>query len=63
MSLGKKLQALLKAKNMEQLDLAKKLDVAPSSVSDWCRDKTAPRHSKLKAIAQALDVDVAELVA
>ena len=62
-SLGKKLQSLLKAHEMEQLDLAKRLGVAPSSVSDWVNGKTFPRHSRLKGIARVFKVDVSELLA
>jgi transcriptional regulator with XRE-family HTH domain len=48
---------------MEQQDLAKKLGVAPSSVSDWCNGKTYPRHRRLEAIADALGTTVRKLVA
>lgn len=63
MSLGQNIQALLEKRNLEQKDLARKLGVAQSSVSDWVTGKTFPRHGRLKAIAKALKVEVAELLA
>lgn len=63
MSLGKRIQELLEVNEMEQRELAKKLHVGASSVSDWVNGKTFPRHKRLKAIAKIFNVDVAELVA
>lgn len=60
-SLGEKIAALLKGRGMEQQDLAKKLGVAPSSVSDWVQGKTHPRRKRLPDIADALGVPVDEL--
>lgn len=62
-SLGQKIEALLKERNMEQRHLAKKLGVAPSSVSEWVNGKTFPRHKRLAKIAAVLKVPLAELVA
>lgn len=62
-SLGENIQRLLERKGLEQKQLAKKLEVAPSSVSDWVTGKTYPRHNKLEAIAKALGTTVAKLVA
>jgi transcriptional regulator with XRE-family HTH domain len=62
-SLGEKIRKLLKANGLEQQDLAKKLRVAPNSVSDWVQGKTYPRHKRLPALAKALKTTVAELVA
>jgi transcriptional regulator with XRE-family HTH domain len=62
-SLGKNLRVLLDQHGMEQKDLAKKLGVAPSSVSEWVTGETFPRHRRLAAIARALKTTVQELVA
>lgn len=63
MSLGENIQGLLEKHGLEQKDLAKQVNVAPSTVSDWVNGKTYPRHKKLKAIATSLKTTVAKLVA
>lgn len=62
-SLGQNIRSLLEAQGLEQQDLARKVGVAPSSVSDWVTGKTHPRHRKLGRIARALKTTVAELIA
>lgn len=63
-SLATNLRSILAEKGIEQKDLAKKLGVAASCVSDWVNGNGFPRgEKKLKKLAKVLDKTVAELVA
>lgn len=42
--------------------LADQLEVNRTTVSKWCRNESQPRVEKLFRIADALDVDVSELL-
>lgn len=63
MSLGQNVQSRLDKLGLDQKDLAKRLKVAQSTVSDWINGKTFPRHKKLPKLAAALETTVAQLVA
>lgn len=53
---------LLKQKNFKQIELANKLGVAKSTVSQWCSNKSQPPILKLSQIAKILRCDITELL-
>lgn len=53
---------LLKKRGMTQEQLAKRLKVTQSTVSQWCKSITAPQRRIWKRVAQALEVSVEELL-
>ena len=57
------LQRILKAKSMQKADLAKILEVTPSTVSNnlFAKDSD-PRLSTLSKVAQSLNVSLSELL-
>lgn len=56
------LKRLRLAKKLTQDDLAEKLHVVRQTVSSWETGKTTPDVEMLTAIAQALEVDITELI-
>ncbi|MVW64328.1 helix-turn-helix domain-containing protein [Massilia sp. NEAU-DD11] len=48
---------------LNQIALAKDCDVSKEAVSNWLSGESVPRPNKLKALATALKIDVAQLVA
>ena len=56
LSLGQKILGLREAKGLTQAALAALLGVSDSTVGRWEDDQIAPRFSRLKAIAAALEV-------
>ena len=62
MTLGKRIAALRKEKELKQDDLAGMLDVSPQAVSKWENDQTCPDISLLPKLAQILGVTVDELL-
>lgn len=62
MTLGKRIAALRKEKELRQDDLAGMLDVSPQAVSKWENDLTCPDISLLPKLAQILNVTVDELL-
>ena len=61
MSTGKNIKAIRKQKGLTQKQLAQKLNVTQSAISDFESDRTNIRMSTLRKIADALDVNVIEL--
>lgn len=59
---GNKIQALRKAKNMTQKDLAQKLQVTDKAVSKWERGLNYPDLSLLPLVAEMLDTTISELL-
>ena len=55
------LQAI-RGKDMIQIQMAEKLGVAKSSVSQWRSNNVQPPLSKLNTIAEATGCDVTELI-
>lgn len=62
MTLGKRIAALRKEKELKQDDLAGMLDVSPQAVSKWENDQTCPDISLLPKLARILGVTVDELL-
>ena len=62
MTIGKRIVALRKEKNLKQDDLAQMLEVSPQAVSKWENDQTCPDISLLPKLAKILGVSVDELL-
>lgn len=58
MDVGDKIKYLRKKHHMTQSDLAKQLNVAPTSVSAWEGNKNRPMMDKLSMIASIFDVPI-----
>lgn len=63
MTIGKRIAALRREKNLKQDDLAQMLEVSPQAVSKWENDQTCPDISLLPKLAKILGVSVDELLA
>ena len=62
MTLGKRIAALRRKKELKQDDLAQMLEVSAQAVSKWENDQSCPDISLLPKLAKALDVSVDELL-
>ena len=62
MTIGKRIAALRREKNLKQDDLAQMLEVSPQAVSKWENDQTCPDISMLPKLAKILGVSVDELL-
>jgi transcriptional regulator with XRE-family HTH domain len=60
--IGKRIFALMKEKNITQKELSIKAGIGQSTISDWQTKGTDPRACNLIAIAEALEVDVINLL-
>lgn len=58
MTLGQKLKALLKEKNMTQEELAEQIDVSRQAVGKWANDKGIPEVGKLIQISNLFGVSL-----
>lgn len=56
------LSRLLSKNNITQLELAKRMSVAPSSVSSWCNGEKMPRMDKVEWMAEFFGVPVTHLI-
>ena len=61
-TLGKRIAALRREKELKQDELAEKLGVSPQAVSKWENDQTCPDISILPLLAKILGVSVDELL-
>ena len=61
-TLGKRIAALRREKNLKQDDVAQALSVSPQAVSKWENDQTCPDISLLPQLAKLLGVSVDELL-
>ena len=61
-TLGKRIAALRRGKNLKQDDVAQALSVSPQAVSKWANDQTCPDISLLPQLAKLLGVSVDELL-
>ena len=61
-TLGKRIAALRREKELKQDELAEKLGVSPQAVSKWENDQTCPDISLLPLLAKILGVSVDELL-
>ena len=62
MTIGKRIAALRREKNLKQDVLAQMLEVSPQAVSKWENDQTCPDISLLPKLAKILGVSVDELL-
>lgn len=62
MTVGKRIAALRREKNLKQDDLAQMLEISPQAVSKWENDQTCPDISLLPKLAKILGVSVDELL-
>ena len=62
MTIGKRIAALRREKNLKQDDLAQMLEVSPQAVSKWENDQTCPDISLLPKLAKILGESVDELL-
>ena len=62
MTVGKRIAALRREKNLKQDDLAQMLEISPQAVSKWENDQTYPDISLLPKLAKILGVSVDELL-
>lgn len=53
---------LLEENKISQIDLANKMGVAPSSVSNWCTGEKMPRMDKVEWMAELFGVPVTHLI-
>lgn len=63
MTLGRTIARLRKGKDMKQSDLAVLMDVHPTYVTRWEKDRVRPRGKTLAKLAEALGVPTSELLA
>lgn len=61
-TLGKRIAALRKQKDLRQDDIAQLLEVSPQAVSKWENDQTCPDIGLLPKLAQILGVTTDELL-
>ena len=61
-TLGKRIAALRKQKDLRQDDIAQLLDISPQAVSKWENDQTCPDIGLLPKLAQILGVTTDELL-
>ena len=59
---GNFIKELRKEKNMTQKDLAKKIGLTDKAISKWERGLSFPDITMLGSLAEALDVDVSEIL-
>ncbi|MBR2211952.1 MAG: helix-turn-helix transcriptional regulator [Fibrobacter sp.] len=59
---GKNLAFLLDRRGKNQIDVARDLDVATGTVSEWVRGKKYPRIDKIQALAEYLGVRMSILI-
>ena len=59
--LAANLTRLLAEKGLDQLEVARKLKVAPATVSYWARGEKYPRSDKLPRLADLFNVSLTEL--
>jgi transcriptional regulator with XRE-family HTH domain len=64
---GEVLTRLMKAAGMKPLDVSARLvlrrvPVIPQTVDNWCKGKSEPRASHVRALAEIFGIPVAELL-
>ena len=62
MTIGKRIAALRREKNLKQDDLAQMLEVSPQAVSKWENDQTCPDISLLPKLCKILGITTDELL-
>ena len=61
-TLGKRIAALRKEKNLKQEDIAQMLNISPQAISKWENDLTCPDISILPELSKILNVSIDELL-
>lgn len=61
MRIARNIRTLLAEYNMSQLELAEKLDVSTSTVSDWCKGNKMPRVDKLAKLCDIFGIRVEDI--
>ncbi len=61
-SIGKRIQEIRKQQGMTQEALAERINISKSSISEWESCKRVPRMETLRKIADALGVDVWQII-
>lgn len=61
-SIGKRIQEIRKQQGMTQEELAERINISKSSISEWESCKRVPRMETLRKIADALGVDVWQII-
>ena len=55
------LNAIMKEKKINRVELAKKLDMPYTTLCDWCTGRIYPKREKIELIANALEVQLKDL--
>lgn len=63
MTLGERLAHHLREEGITQVELARRVGVPPSSVSEWIKGTSFPRHENLERLALAFDMDLGQFFA
>ena len=63
MDISKALRCAIAEKNIKQQDLAIKAEISKQTISDICNGKTIPTMRVLSNIAEAMDMDLSQLIA
>lgn len=56
------LRIALRKRGMSQSELARRLEVTRTTVSNWCSGQRTPSLANMRAIARALDMSIAEIL-
>lgn len=59
---AKNLRDALYLRQVSQRELARKVGVSSTTVSEWCKGKTSPRMDKIDAICKILNVKRSDLM-
>ena len=59
---SRNLRKILEEKEVSQRELAKRLDITPQAVNDWCQGKSMPRMRKIDQICRCLNVTRSDLL-
>ena len=62
MGIGENIKKLRKQHNMEQKDLAKKLNISDKTVSSWERDRTEPKIGMIEKMCEVFDCEKTEII-
>ena len=49
-------------KGWSKKDISKKLGVAPSTITDWCKLRTYPRMDKIELLAEIFGIEKSDLI-
>ena len=62
MTISERILKVLKDRNMTQIEFAKQVGIATSTISDWRKKQINPQADKLVSICKALDMTLVELL-